>query len=75
MGKKRKNTDPTCGSSQSEEMRACSACAGDYEDPDRTAWLQDADEDVAEATDFDAGATELGPERGQPEEEFPAKEQ
>jgi hypothetical protein len=23
------------------EMRACSACAGDYEDPDRTAWMQD----------------------------------
>lgn len=22
----------------SREMRACSACAGDYEDPDRTAW-------------------------------------
>jgi hypothetical protein len=22
-------------------MRACSACAGDYEDPDRTAWTVD----------------------------------
>jgi hypothetical protein len=22
-------------------MRACSACAGDYEDPDRTAWTPD----------------------------------
>ncbi len=22
-------------------MRACSACAGDYEDPDRTAWTAD----------------------------------
>ena len=22
-------------------LRACSACAGDYEDPDRTAWADD----------------------------------
>jgi hypothetical protein len=27
--------------SLSIEMRACSACAGDYEDPDRTAWPTD----------------------------------
>ena len=26
-------------------MRACSACAGDYEDPDRTAWAPDDEED------------------------------
>jgi len=26
-------------------MRACSACAGDYEDPDRTAWASDDAED------------------------------
>jgi hypothetical protein len=24
-------------------LRACSACAGDYEDPDRTAWTPDED--------------------------------
>lgn len=24
-------------------MRACSACAGDYEDPDRTAWTPEED--------------------------------
>lgn len=23
------------------ELRACSACAGDYEDPERTAWTPD----------------------------------
>jgi len=23
-------------------LRACSSCAGDYEDPDRTAWTDDA---------------------------------
>jgi len=26
------------GDGGGDEMRACSACAGDYEDPDRTAW-------------------------------------
>jgi hypothetical protein len=33
-------------------MRACSACAGDYEDPDRTAWSDDkvADESVDDAS-------------------------
>ena len=31
-------------------LRACSSCAGDYEDPDRTAWTEDAapDEDDGE---------------------------
>jgi hypothetical protein len=32
-------------------MRACSACAGDYEDPDRTAWPTDEEKS-------DAGQTE-----------------
>lgn len=27
--------------------RACSACAGDYEDPDRTAWRPDPDDELA----------------------------
>jgi len=36
-------------------MRPCSACAGDYEDPDRTAWTPDSaedegDDDVPRAT-------------------------
>ncbi len=26
-------------------MRACSACAGNYEDPDRTAWTPDEGEE------------------------------
>jgi hypothetical protein len=37
--------------SLSIEMRACSACAGDYEDPDRTAWPNDEEKS-------DAGQTE-----------------
>ena len=35
-------------SAASQALRACSACAGDYEDPDRTAWGPDAGEDEAE---------------------------
>jgi hypothetical protein len=42
----------------------CSACAGDYEDPDRTAWTPDEGEDE-ERDDGAPGATE---------EEFPAEE-
>jgi hypothetical protein len=29
-------------------LRACSACAGDYEDPDRTAWTWDVEKEEAE---------------------------
>jgi hypothetical protein len=36
----------------SGNMRACSACAGDYEDPDRTAWP--ADDEEGGAGQFDA---------------------
>lgn len=41
---------------------ACSSCAGDYEDPDRTAWTPDAEENE-------------GPEEeGECSDEFPAVE-
>ena len=43
-------------------MRACSACAGDYEDPDRTAWTPDDADDERE--DEPRATTE----------EFPAEE-
>ena len=35
------------------EMLACSACAGDYEDPDRTAWTpkESGDDDDDSATE------------------------
>ncbi len=39
---------PVCsisGAGGANEIRACSACAGDYEDPDRTAWSPDDAED------------------------------
>jgi hypothetical protein len=45
------------------EMRACSACAGDYEDPDRTAW-------TADETD----AEEREEPRNKTTEDFPAEE-
>ncbi len=45
-------------------LRACSACAGDYEDPDRTAW-----------TPEDAGGEDGEEEVGIPGEQFPAEEQ
>ena len=44
-------------------LRACSACAGDYEDPDRTAW-------TAEETD----GHEREDEGQSREEEFPVQE-
>jgi len=44
-------------------MRACSACAGDYEDPERTAWAPDGAEDP----EFDGAACANA-------EEFPAEE-
>jgi hypothetical protein len=33
------------GVSAARKMRACSACAGDYEDPDRTTWVTDGEEE------------------------------
>ena len=37
-------------SSELERLRACSACAGDYEDPDRTAWTpEESDKDENES--------------------------
>jgi hypothetical protein len=50
------------GRGEAGEMRACSACAGDYEDPDRTAWPPD------DGTD-DEDELALGAD----EEEFPAE--
>lgn len=44
-------------------MRACSACAGDYQDPDRTAWTATEENDGEED---DALRAEI--------EEFPAAE-
>ena len=45
-------------------LHACSACAGEYEDPDRTAWAPD-----------ESGGEERDDEPDQLVEEFPAEEQ
>jgi len=52
-----------CAAIRANEMRACSACAGDYEDPERTAWTPDDAEDP----EFDGA-------RSATAEEFPAEE-
>jgi hypothetical protein len=51
------------GVATTREMRACSACAGDYEDPDRTAWTPD-----------DGEEEERDSARGASKEEFPAED-
>ena len=51
------------GAGGANEMRACSACAGDYEDPDRTAW-----------TPNDVDDEERDPAPRTNTEEFPAEE-
>ncbi len=54
---------PINGAGGGNELRACSACAGDYEDPDRTAWT--ADETDAEECEEPPNKTTQG---------FPAEE-
>ena len=49
-------------------VRACSACAGDYEDPERTVSSEDAEEEDA----ADARAEDVT--RAIPRDEFPALE-
>ena len=44
-------------------MRACSACAGDYEDPDRTAWTADVPAEAEQDDELDSET-----------ERFPAEE-
>jgi hypothetical protein len=47
-------------------LRACSACAGDYEDPDRTAWTPDEEEEDL--------PVEMAQEKAENGDEFPAQE-
>jgi len=37
------------GIQQMNSVRACSACSGDYEDPEETAWSEEGEEDAGEA--------------------------
>lgn len=79
-----------CGDSGAslQTLRACSACAGDYEDPDRTAWTWETEEDETHAEApartrppagtqeraENAGGDERMIEEGADDDEFPAKE-
>ncbi len=45
-----------------EAVRACSACAGDYEDPDRTAWTPGESEDDEGASGLRPAADEFAAE-------------
>jgi hypothetical protein len=44
-----------------DALQACSACAGDYEDPDRTAWSAGSDDSWDEDNDSEIvhGAEEI----------------
>ena len=54
---------------------ACSSCAGDYEDPDRTAWTPDAEENEEPLRDGIPDGSLGGPdEAGECNDEFPAVE-
>ena len=37
------------GIQQMNSVRACSACSGDYEDPEEAAWTEEGEEDAGEA--------------------------
>ena len=41
---------------ESTSLRACSACAGDYEDPERTVWSDGIEEQGEEEGEEDASA-------------------
>ena len=48
-------------------VRACSACSGDYEDPEETAWTDEGEEDAGEVDAENA-------ERPEARERFPVQE-
>lgn len=60
-------------------LRACSACAGEYEDPDRTAPADDeavdeATEDLDDGAEFDPGRGASGESRADGAKEPPDEE-
>ena len=55
-----------------QALRACSACAGDYEDPDRTSWTPDREEDKEWPQ---KRADEKAEDQDEDGDEFPAPEE
>ncbi len=47
---------------QQSSLKACSACAGDYEDPDRTAWDAEKGDRRADEDAQDLDSEEFPPE-------------
>ncbi len=50
-------------------LRACSACSGDYEDPERTAWREVADEEGGDQESAGKAPRSIA------REEFPVREE
>jgi hypothetical protein len=75
VGERRLHAAPSCPAGVSQRpLSACSACPGDYEDPDRTAWTlepEENDEDPADPAEEELAETHDSAGR---DEEFPAKE-
>ena len=71
-----------CGVSGAAQhpLRACSACAGDYEDPDRTTWVAivEDEDNLPQATALEEGSDERrngeGTREERTEDEFPAQD-
>ncbi|MFI5093837.1 MAG: hypothetical protein ACHQIK_10385 [Candidatus Acidiferrales bacterium] len=63
-----------CGDSGASRqlLRACSACAGDYEDPDQTSWTPDREEDEELPQ---KRAHERAEDQDEDGDEFPATEE
>jgi len=63
-----------CGDSAASRqlLRACSACAGNYEDPDRTSWTPDREEDKEWPQ---KRADEKAEDQDEDGDEFPAPEE
>ncbi|MGB7282962.1 MAG: hypothetical protein WBE13_11930 [Candidatus Acidiferrum sp.] len=57
-----------------QALRACSACPGDYQDPDRTAWVPEPgeDEELPDETD-DPETQENTESQADGDDEFPAQ--
>jgi hypothetical protein len=49
----------SCAAISPAALRACSACAGEYEDPDRTAWDPELEEEEPEDGSPGTRATEF----------------
>lgn len=62
-------------------LRACSACSGDYEDPQRTAWPADSEDEEPDASQCNHGdegeetpkGRDAGPSGAASDDDFPAQ--